>query len=116
MKKIILSAAAAAAFALAGCGNAGVSDQTLTDAAGAIDRGALAEAVNQSIDRKAVEGLARGAVAGAVQEAIPAEIRAVGAVVDERALVRGVDQAVDGNALGAAVEGVIKGGGKPAGN
>lgn len=111
-KKIILSAAAA--FALAACGGAGPGDQALTDAAAAIDEGALAEAVNQSVDRKAVEGVARGAVAGAVREAIPAEVRAAGALVDEQALARGVDRAIDGNALGAAVEGVIKGSGKPA--
>lgn len=111
MKKIIL--AAAAAFALAACGNVGLGDQALTNAAVAIDEKALAEAVNQSIDRTALEGVARGAVAGAVQEAIPAEIRAVGAVVDEKALARGVDRAIDGEALGAAVEGVLEGRGKP---
>jgi hypothetical protein len=72
-----------------------------------IDEKALGEAVNQSIDRAAVEDLARGAVAGAVQEAIPAEVRAVGAVIDEEALARGIDQAVDGNALGEAVHGAL---------
>jgi hypothetical protein len=112
MKKIIL--AFTAAFALAACGNAGLGDQSLANAAAAVDERGLAEAVNRSIDREALEGVARGAVAGAVQEAVPPELRAVGAVVDERALARGVDQAVDGNALGAAVEGLIKGGGKPA--
>jgi hypothetical protein len=112
MRKIILPAAAA--FALAACGNVGLGDQALTNAAAVVDEGALVEAVNQSIDREAVEGIARGAVAGAVREAIPAEVRAVGAVVDEKALARGVDQAIDGNALGAAVEGVIRGSGKPA--
>jgi hypothetical protein len=112
MKKIILTAAAA--FTLAACGNLELGDQALGNAAAAIDEGALAEAVNQSIDRTAVEGVARGAVAGAVQEAIPAELRAVGAVVDEKAFARGVDQAIDGEALGAAVEAAIEGGGKPA--
>lgn len=113
MKKIILSAAAA--FALAACGDARLGDHALTNAAAAaVDEGALVEAVNRSVDRKAVEGLARGAVEGAVREAIPAEVRAVGAVVDEAALARGVGQAVDGNALGAAVEGVLEGAGKPA--
>jgi hypothetical protein len=109
MKKIILSAAAA--FALAACGSVEVGDQALSNAAAAIDEGALAAAVNQSIDRTAIEGMARGAVAGAVQEAIPAEVRAVGAVVNEEALVGGIDRAVDGNKLGAAVEAVISGGG-----
>lgn len=112
MKKIILPIAAA--FALTACGSVGLGDQALTNVAAVVDEGKLVDAVDQSIDRKAVEGLARGAVAGAVREAIPAEVRAAGAVVDEAALARGVDQAIDGNALGAAVEGVIRGGGKPA--
>ena len=113
MKKIILSAAAA--LALAACGNGTIGDQALHNTVGAaIDEKALAEAVDQSIDRKAVEDLARGAVAGAVQEAIPAEVRAVGAVVDEKALARGLDRAVDGNALGEAIQGVIDVREKPA--
>jgi hypothetical protein len=116
MKKIILSAAGA--LALAACGGSGsIDDQTLQNTLGAaIDEEALAGAVNQSIDRKAVEDIARGAVAGAVQDAIPAEVRAVGAVIDEKALASGIDQAVDGNALGEAIQGVIKGVEKPAGN
>jgi hypothetical protein len=54
-------------------------------------------------------------VAGAVQEAIPPEVRAVGAVVDEQALAKGIDRAVDGKALGEAVQGAAKSLEKPAG-
>ena len=112
MKKIILSAAAA--LVLAGCGSVEAGEQSLANAAAAIDGEALVEAVDGSVDRNAVEGLARGAVAGAVREAIPAEVRAVGAVVDEQALARGVGQAIDSNALGAAVKGAVESGGEAA--
>jgi hypothetical protein len=116
MKKIILSAAAV--IALAACGTemaASMSGRCRTALGAAIDEKALVEAVNQSIDRKAVEGIARGALTGAVQEAIPPELRAVGAVIDEKALAKGIDRAIDGNALGQAVEGSVKGLEQPAG-
>jgi hypothetical protein len=48
-------------------------------------------------------------VAAAAQEAIPAEVRAIGAVVDEQALAKGIASAVDGNVLGEAVHGAVKG-------
>jgi hypothetical protein len=109
MKKIILSAAALLALAACGTESGGIAEQSLQNGLGAaIDEKALVDAVNQSIDRKAVEGMARGAVAGAVQEAIPAELRAVGAVVDEQALAKGIDRAIDGNALGEAVQNSVK--------
>ncbi len=112
MNKIILLAAGA--LALSACGEGAINVGELQNvAAGAVDEAALVSAVNQSIDRQAVEGIARGAVAGAVQEAIPAEVRAVGAVIDEKALVQGVDRAIDGNALGAAVTGAIDGAQSP---
>ncbi len=112
MKTII--ALSAAALALSACGNA-PGEQSLQNTVGAVvDERALAGAVNQSIDREALESIAKGAVAGAVQDAIPAEVRAVGAVIDERALADGIDRAVDGNALGGAVQGVIDGATKPA--
>lgn len=103
MKKIILIAAAA--LALPACGSVGSSVETLGNtAAKAVDGKALISAVNQSIDRQAVEGLARNAVAGAVQEAIPPEVRAVGAVVNEQALVSGVDRAIDVKVLEGAMQ------------
>lgn len=107
MKKIILPAALA--FALTACGNSVGDEAQRNGAADAIDEKALLEAVNSSIDRNAVEGLARGAISGAVQEAIPPEIQAAGAVVDEKALAQGVDQAIDGKALGTAAESAIRG-------
>jgi hypothetical protein len=108
MKKFILSAAAA--LSLTACGDGGAGEQALHNAVGtAIDEKALVGAVAQSIDTKAVENLARGAVAGAVQEAIPPEVRAVGAVVDEKALMQGLDKAVDGNVLSGAVKGALDG-------
>lgn len=113
MKKIILSAAGA--LVLAACGSGTPTEPALHDRIGsAVDEAALAGAVSQSIDRKAVEGLARGAVAGAVQETIPAELRAVGAVVDEKELLKGIDQAVDGELLGGAIQEAIRGVDKPA--
>lgn len=107
MRKIILPAALA--FALTACGNSVGDEAQRNGAAEAIDEKALLEAVNSSIDRNAVEGLARGAISGAVQEAIPPEIRAAGVVVDEKALAKGIDQAIDGKALGAAAENAAKG-------
>jgi hypothetical protein len=116
MSKIILSAAAALTLAACGTGGGSVDPQAVQNGLGAaIDEKALMGALNQSIDRKAVEGMARGAVAGAVQEAIPAEVRAAGAVIDEQALAKGIDRAVDGNALGAAALNAFKGIEKPAG-
>lgn len=107
MKKIILPATFA--FALAACGDS-VGDQAQRNGVReAIDEKALVAAVNSSIDRNTVEGMAHGAIAGAVQEAIPAEARAVAAVVDEKALAKGIDQAIDGKALGTAAEDAIKG-------
>jgi hypothetical protein len=109
MLKIIISAAGAIALAACGTG-ADRADQLALDNGlrTVIDEKALGEAVNQSIDREAVKDLARGAVAGAVQEVIPAEVRAVGGVIDEEALARGIDKAVDGNALKDAVDGAVR--------
>jgi hypothetical protein len=108
MKKIML--VAAGALALSACGDGGLSVEAMQNsAAEAIDEKALLGAVNRSIDRKAVEDLARGAVAGAVQEAIPPEVRLAGAVIDEKALLEGVDRAVDGQALGDTLKGAIEG-------
>ncbi len=116
MSRIIFTAAAAFALAACGTGEAGIDAQALQNGLGAaVDERALAEAVNQSIDRKAVEGIARGAVAGAVQEAIPPEVRAAGAVIDERALAKGIDRAIDGNALGEAVGAAVTGSETPTG-
>lgn len=93
------------AFGLAACGNDGAGEEAQRNSIGeAIDEKALVEAVNSSIDRNAVEGLAREAISSAVQEAIPAEIRAAGMVVDEKALAKGIDQAIDVKTLRSAVE------------
>ena len=107
--------AAAAALTLSACGFA--PDQAAReDTAAAVDEEGLIDAVDRSIDRKAVEGIARGAVEGAIREAIPPEVGVAAAVIDEKVLVEGVDQAIDGAALGAAVEGVIGGADAPAKN
>lgn len=103
MTRFILPATLA--FMLAACGNSGAGEEAQRNGvAEAIDERALVEAVNSAIDRDAVEGLARETISGAIQEAIPAEIRAAGVVVDERALAKGIDQAIDVKALGTAAE------------
>ena len=114
MHKMIF--AAAAALTLSACGLAADEASREGAAAAAVDEKGLIDALNRSIDRKAVEGVARGAVEGAIREAIPPEVRVAGAVIDEKVLVEGVDQAIDGAALGAAVEGVIGGADAPAKN
>jgi hypothetical protein len=116
MFKFILSAAGALALVACGSGESSVDQLALDNGLRAsLDEKALAEAVNQSIDREAVKDLARGAVAGAVQEAIPAEVRAVGAVIDEKALARGIEEAIDENALNEAVDVAVGSSGKSAG-
>jgi hypothetical protein len=115
MKNVTLIAAGALALAACGMGDANLDQQALDNSLRvAIDEKALAATVTQSVDRKAVEEIARGTVAGAVQEAIPAEVRAVGAVVDEQALATGIGRAIDSDALGQAVQGVVDGVEKPA--
>jgi hypothetical protein len=113
MKKIIL--AAAGALVLVACGSGTPNEPALHDRIGsAVDEAALAGAVSQSIDRKALEDVARDAVVGAVREAVPAEIQAVGSVVDEKKLLKGIGQAVDEELLGGAVQGAIMGADKSA--
>jgi hypothetical protein len=89
------------AVALTACGSSLGSEEPVQNAAAAaVDEEELVGAVTQSIDRQAIEGAARGAVQGAIQEALPtAELEAMGAVIDERALAEGLDRAIDGEAL-----------------
>jgi hypothetical protein len=115
MKNVILLAAGALALAACGVDDDGLDQRALGDRLrAAIDEKALAGAVSQSIDRKPVDEIARGTLAEAVQEAIPAEVRAVGAVVDEQALASGIGGAIDGEVLGQAVHGAFAGFKKPA--
>lgn len=109
MKHIIF--VAAAAVALAACGDATEQAAELhSKADAAIEGQAVADALVSAVDREAIKGMAHGAAKEALREALPAqEMAAMGAVIDEEALVTGLDKAVDGNALGGAVRGAIDG-------
>ena len=91
-----------AAFALAACGSA--PEETLEavkQEAGAVAaESRVVEALDTAIDEKALEGLARGAIDGAVNEAIgevvPAEgIATVRAIVDEEAIAKSLNEKLD---------------------
>jgi hypothetical protein len=91
-----------AAFALAACGS--VPEETLEavkQEAGAVAaESRVVEALDTAIDEKALEGLARGAIDGAVNEAIgevvPAEgIATVRAIVDEEAIAKSLNEKLD---------------------
>jgi hypothetical protein len=91
-----------AALALAACGSA--PEETLEavkQEAGAVAaESRVVEALDTAIDEKALEGLARGAIDGAVNEAIaevvPAEgIATVRAIVDEEAIAKSLNEKLD---------------------
>ena len=111
MKRFIFLAVAA--IGLAACGEASETAESLqSQASAAIDESALVGALGLAVDEQAVEDLARGAIDGAVNDAIrevvPAEEMAVlGAIVDEEALAKSLDGAIDGQALGGAVKRAI---------
>lgn len=100
---------AAAALALAACGETQDSPDSLeAKADAAIDGKGVADAIRASVDEQAIEGAIRGAASDAIREAIPAdELGVIGTVIDEEALVSGIDNAVDGKALTGAVTGAV---------
>ena len=104
---------AAAALALAGCGEVTDRAAELPEKADAAVQGrAVVDAVASAVDVEAAKSIAKGAAESAAREALgeivpPEGVAAAAAVIDERALVNGLDKAVNEEAVADAVRGAV---------
>ncbi len=110
-QRLRLGLVSTAALALAACGSAAEEtlDAVKQEAGAVAAESRVVEALDTAIDEKALEGLARGAIDGAVNEAIgevvPAEgIATVRAIVDEEAIAKSLNEKLDKAAAGQATQ------------